>query len=80
LAGAGGVLSSAPDILKWAKMWLGVTNSSEIGISRSVLDECLSAQVLSDKNIRYTYGLGWGQFSYAGTEVRNHFNGYYTIY
>lgn len=70
IGGAGNILSSAPDLVKWAKVLLGVIDSSTVGISRAVLDECLSAQSIVDKPTRSTYGFGWAQANKADMEVR----------
>jgi CubicO group peptidase (beta-lactamase class C family) len=70
LGGVGGILSSAPDLVKWTKALLGVTNTTTLDIPRSVLDETMSAQSLANKRFRLTYGFGWAQHTKAGIEVR----------
>jgi CubicO group peptidase (beta-lactamase class C family) len=51
VVGMGGLMSTAPDILRWARLLLGGrANKNEI-IPRTVLEECMSAQVLLPHSI-----------------------------
>jgi CubicO group peptidase (beta-lactamase class C family) len=67
--GAGGIVSTAPDLLKWAKALLGITNATSVGIPHTVLQECMSPQSLVQRGSRGTYGFGWFQQNVLGTEV-----------
>jgi CubicO group peptidase (beta-lactamase class C family) len=78
VAGMGGVLSTAPDILRWARLFLGglEKTTAEKIIPRTVLDECTAAQALLPKQWqvrfghgRVTYGFGWFQDEVAGVRV-----------
>jgi CubicO group peptidase (beta-lactamase class C family) len=69
VAGAGGVLSSAVDLLKWGKALLGVTNSSLVGIPEDILNRCMAPESIIDANRGLTYGFGWIQASVMGYKV-----------
>jgi CubicO group peptidase (beta-lactamase class C family) len=80
-AGAGGVVSSAKDLVEWVRLLLSDghdVNGTKETISRSVLNECMRPQAL----IRgaegkgplpdlgpVTYGFGWMQMVYHGHRV-----------
>jgi CubicO group peptidase (beta-lactamase class C family) len=62
LDGAGGIISSAPDLIKWTRFLLGEGNSA---VSETILDT-MKPQSLMDPNTDggrgiMTYGFGWGQ-------------------
>jgi hypothetical protein len=69
IAGAGGILSSAVDLLKWGKALLGVTNSTSIGIPEDILNRCMAPESIIDANRGLTYGFGWIQASIMGYKV-----------
>jgi CubicO group peptidase (beta-lactamase class C family) len=77
-AGMGGVLTTAPDMLRWARLLLGgLSGTLDDGIvPSSVRGECMNAQVLVLKQWqtrfghgRVTYGFGWWQDEVAGVRV-----------
>jgi CubicO group peptidase (beta-lactamase class C family) len=69
IAGAGGILSSAVDLLKWGKALLGVTNSSSVGIPEDILNRCMAPESVVDSSRGMTYGLGWRQMKIMGHDV-----------
>jgi CubicO group peptidase (beta-lactamase class C family) len=69
IAGVGGILSSAVDLLKWGKALLGVTNSTSIGIPEDILNRCMAPESIIDANRGLTYGFGWIQASIMGYKV-----------
>jgi CubicO group peptidase (beta-lactamase class C family) len=73
VAGMGGLLSTAPDILRWARLLLGGRANKNEVIPRAVLEECMSAQVLvphsTPGDVRVTYGFGWLQDEIFGISV-----------
>jgi CubicO group peptidase (beta-lactamase class C family) len=77
-AGMGGILSTAPDMLRWARFLLaGVEETkAESIVPRAVLEECMSPQVLirghgpaKPGRSRITYGFGWQQDQLFGVRV-----------
>jgi CubicO group peptidase (beta-lactamase class C family) len=82
-AGMGGVLSTAPDMLRWARLLLGGMEESEAEsiVPRAILDECMSPQVLlrqhgqvATGHSRITYGFGWKQDELSGIRVGHPIN------
>jgi CubicO group peptidase (beta-lactamase class C family) len=78
LAGAGGVLSTAPDMLRWARLLLGGLNELVVDgtVPKEVREECMMPQVLLPKSSRadfgfgrVTYGFGWFQDEELGVRV-----------
>jgi CubicO group peptidase (beta-lactamase class C family) len=69
VAGAGGIMSSAVDLLKWGRAMLGVTNTTAVGIPREILERCMSPEATIDASLGRTYGFGWGQGVMMGTKV-----------
>jgi CubicO group peptidase (beta-lactamase class C family) len=69
IAGAGGILSSAVDLLKWGKALLGVSNSSLVGIPEDILNRCMAPESRVDASRGQTYGFGWGQTTIMGQKV-----------
>jgi CubicO group peptidase (beta-lactamase class C family) len=69
IGGAGGILSTTTDLVKWAKALLGVTDSTAVGIPFAVLQECMSPQALVMPGYSATYGFGWIQQNVIGTNV-----------
>jgi CubicO group peptidase (beta-lactamase class C family) len=78
IAGAGGILSTAPDMLKWAKLLLGGWKDKEEDeiVPAKVREECMGAQTLLPRATkgkfgsgRVTYGFGWFQDEVSGVRV-----------
>jgi CubicO group peptidase (beta-lactamase class C family) len=72
MGGAGGVLTTAEDMMKWGRMLLGITSSESVGIPHQILQDCMSPQVLMVRGASATYGFGWFQQNVLGTEVSSH--------
>jgi CubicO group peptidase (beta-lactamase class C family) len=68
VGGAGGIMSSASDMVNWAKLLLGSINGTAIGIPEKILQNAMSPQALIGAN-GMTYGYGWIQQAYAGNQV-----------
>ncbi|KAF8128763.1 beta-lactamase/transpeptidase-like protein [Mycena galopus ATCC 62051] len=83
IAGAGGVMSSAEDMVHWVKMLLnsGVDpRTNDTIIPRTTFDLATSAiSVEANRGSNLTsiagYGLGWGRLSYRGHELVQHNGG-----
>jgi CubicO group peptidase (beta-lactamase class C family) len=69
MGGAGGILTTAEDMMKWGKMLLDITPAESVGIPRQILQDCMSPQVLMQRGASLTYGFGWIQLNVLGTEV-----------
>jgi CubicO group peptidase (beta-lactamase class C family) len=69
MGGAGGVLTTAEDMMKWGRMLLDITFSESVGIPRQILYGCMSPQVLMQRGASLTYGFGWIRLNVLGTEV-----------
>jgi hypothetical protein len=68
IAGAGGILSTATDVSQWAKVLLGITDGTQVGIPETVLRTCMTPQALVDSS-GLTYGFGWFQQEFQGIPV-----------
>jgi CubicO group peptidase (beta-lactamase class C family) len=66
MGGAGGVLSTAEDLLQWGKLFLGALGSASV--PPEILDECMRPQ--ADVGGGVTYGFGWFQQKALGADVR----------
>jgi CubicO group peptidase (beta-lactamase class C family) len=69
VAGPGGIMSSAVDLLKWGRAMLGVTNTTAVGIPKKILERCMSPEATIDASLGTTYGFGWAQGVVMGTKV-----------
>lgn len=78
IAGPAGILSTAPDVLKWARLLLGGWNGTDMDgvVPKEVREEFMSAQSLLPRatrgkfgNGRVTYGFGWFQDEVSGVRV-----------
>jgi CubicO group peptidase (beta-lactamase class C family) len=81
IAGAGGVISSTVDMVKWVRLLLGhATQDAKKAVPASILEECMKPQAallhLAPGSIplplggTMTYGLGWHQLQYNQHQVR----------
>ncbi|KAJ7292835.1 beta-lactamase/transpeptidase-like protein [Mycena rebaudengoi] len=83
IVGAGGVMSTVEDMLKWVKLHLngGVDAASSVSIiPLATFDLATSAQSIASPkgnaaNSLVAYGMGWSRSSYRGHEVVKHNGG-----
>jgi CubicO group peptidase (beta-lactamase class C family) len=67
IAGAGGIMSSAVDMVRWARVLVRATNGTAVGIPEDVIQTCMSAHSLVETG--HTYGYGWEQQDFQGIPV-----------